>query len=564
MIRRLVLVALFAIPFVTPSPAQAGGFEYVGSGTRAFGRGGAFMARADDPMALRYNPAALAFNPGYQLQLGSHVAFYDACMQRANGYDDGDGDGADFVSDAAIFESRFGYPDPSDPGNFASQPFPRVCRNGYPGPSPQLVFSAHPIPELGFAIGILAPSAVGNATWGNPDGSVDVDGMNLPSPARYNLVQQDLLLFHPSIGVGYSPAKWISIGVTLQWGVAIASFTNHTSVGSGLEDPADDIRTEVNITDPFIPAIIASVHLVPIEQLDIVAMARISDGINGNGTLGVTTGVFGTSGVGSYTPYTTELAGARLSAGQPWEFGLSARYAHRTAPRRRETLETGPEISDGDEVERESRPIADPMADETFDVELDVVYQVNSQVSDFVVTPPEGATAGICEEDSDCSAGPTLAATLPATLPIPKGWRDQLSIRLGGDWNILPNQLAIRGGVHFETSGLSQRYQTPDFLPGMRLGLHLGATYRIDRFDVSIAYGHIFQFDETVSDAQHRLIAAQDGGMGAYTCPGGEYMGGQPVSRRGCYPTGYGSVVNAATFRAEYNVISLSARYNFE
>jgi hypothetical protein len=65
----------------------------------------------------------------------------------------------------------------------------------------------------------------------------------------------------------------------------------------------------------------------------------------------------------------------------------------------------------------------------------------------------------------------------------------------------------------------------------MRLGQHVGATLRVERFDVSVAYAHVFQFDETVE--------------------------------RGCYPRGLGSVINAGTYRAEYNLLSLSLRYHF-
>src|SRR5690606_15571458 len=146
-------------------------------------------------------------------------------------------------------DSRYGtFDEFSDPENFSNQSFPRVCRSGFPGPSPQLVFTGHPIPELGFAIGLLAPSGVGSGAWGDGDGSVDVDGTLLPSPVRYALVEQDLLLFHPSISVGWSPIKEIAFGLTLQWGIAIVDFVNHTSSGSGAEDPGADVRTELSVS----------------------------------------------------------------------------------------------------------------------------------------------------------------------------------------------------------------------------------------------------------------------------------------------------------------------------
>lgn len=550
----LLVVVLAALPSV----ARAGGLEYVTPGTRAFGRGGAFMARADDPMALRFNPAALANLAGYQIYLSSHLAFYDACVQRSGGYDDSG------VSDTAIADSRFGFADPSDPNNFAAMQFPEVCRNGAPGPSPQLIFSMHPMEGLGIAFGILAPAGVGSASWGNGDGTVTANGVELPSPVRYQIVQQSVLLFWPSIGVGYSPIPELSFGATFMWGIATIDYTTMTNAGSGPQDPATDARARLELADYFVPAAVFSVHITPIDALDIAVMGRISDGIDGDGSLTVTTGAFGTSMPGSYTPYTTRLEGALLHAGQPWEFGVSIRYADRIHPRHR-----NPEQS-----ARLMGQVDDPMLNERWDLELDVVYTLNSQVTDYVTRPPPGQSVGICEGDRDCvnegTAG--LMVGLPATIPITKGWSDQISIRVGGDWNVLPGMLALRAGAHFETSGMNQYYQGPDFMPGMRLGLHLGATFRIERFDVSIAYGHIFQFDHTVTEGRARH-SASTGGRGVddtYTCRDASgtiietYDPDMPVVQRGCYPPGFGSVMNAGTYRAEYNVVSLDVRYHFE
>lgn len=538
---------------LSPTLAHAGGFEFAGPGTRALGRGGAFMARADDPMALGYNPAALAFLPGYQLQLGSHLIFYDACVDRAGGYDDSD------VSSTWAFESRFGAPDSGDPGNWVNQPFPQVCRSGAPGPSPQLVFTMHPLPELGIGFGILAPSGVGSGHWGNDDGTLEANGQTLPTPTRYGLVSQELLLFYPSVGVGYSPVEWLSFGVTLQWGIAVVDFVNHTSAGSGPEDPGDDVRTHLQAFDGFVPAAIFSAHIVPIDQLDITLMARVSDGIDAGATLNLTTGTYGTGQVGSLRPLRTELPGTRLQAGLPMQFGLGVRYADRTERRYRDPEEAG----------RVTGRVEDRMQNEVWDIELDLVYTYNGAVKDFVVTPPAGAAANVCEADGSDDPEGCLSrfdASLPGQLPLPHGWSDQFSARLGADWNVVPGTVALRAGTHFETSGLSSRYQIQDVLPGMRLGLHLGATFRFDIFDFSIAYAHIFQWSETVTaaDANYRHVAAT-GMEGQCPDPGGaDYDPENPVTSRGCYPQGFGNAVNAGTYHAEFNVVSASVRMHFQ
>lgn len=541
--RALVLVSLLAASGFVPAIAHAGGFEYIGAGTRAFGRGGAFMARADDPMALGYNPAALAFLPGYQLMLGSHLAFYDACVQRSGGYDDTN------VSGTSIFDSRFGTG--SDP--WVQQSFPQVCRGGYPGPSPQLVFTGRVLPELGFGVGILAPSGVGNGTWGNMDGTIEANGMTLPTPTRYALVHQDLLLFHPTVGIGWSPVEWLSIGVSFQWGIAMVTNINHTNAGMGPEDPAQDVRTVLQAEDFFVPAVIFSAHFVPIDALDVVLTARLSDGIDAGASLNLTTGWFGTGQEFSLVPQETSLTGVRLQAGQPLEFGLGVRYADRREERR---------YRDHDQAERITGRIQDPMQTENWDIELDITYLHNGTVRDFVVTPPPGASVGVCEGplvNGMCSG--RVSAPLPNGLPLPHGWADQVSVRLGGDWNVIPGTLALRLGSHFESSGFSTRYQIQDFVPGMRLGLHAGVTLRVERFDFSFAYGHIFQFTESTADANFRMIAAT-GSEGQ--CAGAPaYDPAQPVTSRGCYPQGAGSVVNAATYTGDFNVISAQVGYHF-
>jgi len=554
MLRRAHVGLVSVCILLAPAVAQAGGLEFTSAGTRSFGRGGAFMARADDPTALRWNPAALANLGGYQLSVGSHLIFYDACMARSGGYDDSG------VSTSSGFESIFG---PSyDPSGYLSRDFPEVCRSGPPGPSPQVVASFHLMEGLGIAFGILAPAAAGSSTWGNGDGTFTAaDGTLLPSPVRYQIVEQNVLLFWPSVGIGYSPIPELSFGATFMWGISTINFTTMTSAGGGPQDPAQDARANLELADYFVPAAALSVHITPIDALDITVMARFSDEIQGDGTLSVTTGVFGTSMADSYQPYVTRLEDARLRAPQPWEFGIGIRYADRIRRRHR----------DPERVSRLTGQVDDPMLNERWDIELDVVYFYNGRVTDFVMYPPD-APVGICEADDDCSEGPSLTANLPSAIPITKGWQDQISIRLGGDVNILPGMLAIRGGVHFETSGMNPNWQTPDFMPGMRLGLHLGGTFRIDRFDISIAYGHIFQFDHTVSDPRVRH-SASTGGRGAddsWTCRDGDgnviegYDESMPVVNRGCYPGGFGSLVNGGTYSAQFNVFSLNLRYHFE
>lgn len=560
------LAAAMAVlsPFaLAPSTAHAGGFEFSGAGTRPLGRGGAFAARADDGLALLYNPAMLADLPDSQIHLSAGLGFLDACVQRDGTY------GGALLGGSTIATSIFDT-SPTDPDAWTRDAFPRVCNSGPPQILPQIVGNVRLADDLALAFGILAPNGIGASHWGNGNGAVTVAGDTTgnplrPTPTRYALTEANLLLFYPSVGFGWRPIEWLRVGLTLQWGIGIISFTNYTNSGIGSEDPSTDIRTQLSVVSPFVPAGILTVHFVPHESVDIVLGGRISDAVGGvvpaQGDLTLTTTPYANAANGTMEAQAeaTTIHGTTLHSGQPWRFWTGFRYGHRLRPR----AYTRP----GDARLRPGPD--DPMADELFDLELDVVYEYNRQVTDFVVTNPAGATANI--RPAGCSMGDASCLSpipVPRTLPLAHGWSDDIVFRLGGDVNVIPGFLSFRAGASFELpvdTGY-RRWMTNDFIQGWRLGLHVGGTIRIDNhFDLSIAYAHIFS--ETVvvgADAGFRQVAAT-GSMGQCTGTGGNtYDPNNPVVSRGCFPQGFGTVVNQGTYTQEFNVASISGTYHFD
>lgn len=73
--------ALFLFATVASSTASAGGLYFTDRGVRPLGRGGAFIAGADDAGAVAYNPAGLAF-AGNQFLLDASWLQYSATYQR--------------------------------------------------------------------------------------------------------------------------------------------------------------------------------------------------------------------------------------------------------------------------------------------------------------------------------------------------------------------------------------------------------------------------------------------------------------------------------------------------
>ncbi|GAB4199084.1 MAG: hypothetical protein OHK0013_08850 [Sandaracinaceae bacterium] len=538
--------------------AQAGGFELSGVGTRGMGRGGAFAARADDSLALALNPAMLA-DVDAQVLLNAHLIVWDACVARSGTYA-GDTMGEQpYTAGGTIFAPGDGV----DPSTWANQAFPRVCNGGIPQIVPQIMANVRLTDELGLGFGIVAPNGVGTARFGAEDGTVTVNGQRLPTPVRYMVTGQDLALFFPSVGVGYRPVDWLRIGLTLQWGIGIVSFTNYTNSGTSpigvrgtiAEDPASDIRTRLSVVDPFVPAGVLSVHAVPHDNFEIMVSARISDAVGGavpaQGSLELTTGAYGTSNDGSYVPTTTTIQGATLHAGQPFLFTLAMRYADRTRPR--SYHRTAEQALTG--------RIEDGIQNENFDVELDVVYEQLSQITDFVVTTPAGSSGQL---RTGGPAGGTNTVPIPSPLPIPHGWSDLLTLRLGSDINVIPGTFAVRAGASFEipVDDRYKRYLQNDFIGGWRLGLHAGATLRVERFDISLAYGFFLGETVNVTDPRVRQINALDS-QGVCT-DSAVYDPARPVTSRGCYPNGFGPVVNGGQFSQMFHAVSLGATYHFE
>lgn len=554
-----VSLALGAQALAAPSTALAGGFELSGTGTRGMGRAGAFSARVDDSLALALNPAALA-DADSQVLLNVSLMVWDACVTRAGTYG-GSGDPEDFYTGGGTI---FAPGDGEDPSLWAAAAFPRVCNGGMPQIVPQIMANVRVTNDFGIGFGLIAPNGLGTARWGNDDGTVTVNGQRLPTPVRYMVTSQDLMLFFPSIGFGYRPFDWLSVGLTLQWGIGIIDFVNYTNSGTAAsgapgtvaDDPSADIRTHLNVVDPFVPAGILSLHFTPIDALDIVVSARISDSVGGvlpaQGSIELTTGIYGRDDDISYVPTNARIENTTLSAGQPFQVSLALRYADRIRPRRH--LRTASQVLTG--------AIEDSMTDENFDLELDVVYEQLSQVTDFVVTMPAGSS-GVLRTGG--ASGSSTSVPIPTPLPIAHGWSDLMTFRLGSDINVVPGTFALRAGASFElpVDDKYRRYLQNDFIGGWRLGLHAGATLRVDRFDISLAYGFFLgeTIDVSASDANLRQInATRSEGVCA---SGSGYDASQPVTSTGCYPSGFGSVVNAGRYEQMHHAISLGANYHF-
>jgi hypothetical protein len=314
--------------------------------------------------------------------------------------------------------------------------------------------------------------------------------------------------------------KQLSIGATFQWGIGNFNFRNFTRAVSG-EGFNRDILTDLAATDAFIPRVAFSVHVVPHDNLDITAGFLWSDDVSASGTLDLNYGFYADpnaatnpecASAGCVLPSPNHYDNVSLAAPQPWQLNAAIRYAHRITPRPR----------DVGAIERLSSRVEDPMSNEVFDIELDFVYELNSRVEDFVVDVP-GAMLEYQFVNSMGMAEAGDAIPVPPSIALPHRWKDQWSLRLGGDYNVIPGMAAVRAGFSYESSGVNEAYQAIDFFVGSRIGIHAGLTVRLGRIDVSLAYAHFFQETVEVTTAvalYEQTSAAPPGeivGAGKYT-----------------------------------------------
>jgi long-subunit fatty acid transport protein len=130
---------------------------------------------------------------------------------------------------------------------------------------------------------------------------------------------------------------------------------------------------------------------------------------------------------------------------------------------------------------------------ELFDLEIDLEYEAWSRVERF---------------DLD---GQGLVATLLAQridigrIQIEKQWKNTWSLHVGGDVEVVPGLLALRGGLLHESAVADPRYAHVDFVSGRQWGGAVGASLFLSGFELAFAYDYRHQPSVTVTEGQARV-----------------------------------------------------------
>ncbi len=491
---------------MVPSLALAGGLEYTAAGAQALGRGGAVAARADDPMVLAYNPAGLAELRGTQLLFNFNVAMMDACIDPIGYYGwntYGTAETTEFTDpdtgETVLLD--LGNSDPNVPQDpYYSDPMDTVCLDQAMLLVPQLVVTSRLHERVGIGLGLIFPAAQPVGRWGGENGLIRNDEGELrPSPVRYAQLQLGMIGVFPTVGVGVRIIDELRLGAALQWGMVSFDSSAMTSSASGTA-PQQDIVYKLHGDDMFVPSLTVSAHAVPIDEIDVVVAFKWQDAVSGNAELTTVTGIFNPNMV----PHVNDgLKVNEVRQGMPWKLAGGIRYANRYAPR--------PEGTGTDEADEVwGGTIHDPLSDERWDIELDVEYQFNSKNDVQHIEYEPGQAIYFEDLDGNLSKAVEFPPPNKPYQDIPKKWKDQASIRLGGTYNVVREILGISAGAHYENRGVDPAYKQPDFWPLERLGLHAGFTVRVLKtWDFVFSYAHIFQETLTVATPPHCMNEAE-------------------------------------------------------
>ena len=432
----LILIAI-AIPAVlcarAPS-ATAGGMEFPENGTRALGRAGAFVAKADDPTAIVLNPAGLGYVKGLNLTFDNNLIRQGLCFQRAGQY-----------------------PGEPAPYSFSGQPYPEVCRNlegmfYVPMLSASYDFG---LEDWTFALGGYGPHAVGRRQFPMTVTVRDPDGrpVRAPGPTRYDTEQMNIIVMFYTAAAAYRPASWLSLGAALQVVYAEVHYATWVPLSAN-QDPDSDIRFQIATKGASVTGLLSALAK-PVKGLSIGASVRFPVKVTTRGDAWLTLPAY-MSALG--TPL--EWMEGRKKASMITELPLA--------------LRTG--IRYGQRIE------GHPNAPELWDIELDVIWERWSAV----VSMDTQLNATLLDDRMEVFKlnhfyQDTSEFRLGGSFTIPR--------KLGGGW------LTIRLGTYYGSNASPKEYTRLNYAAWARVGLFLGLSYRIAGVDLHLAFSHIWNGD---------------------------------------------------------------------
>lgn len=535
-----------------PRDARASNItEVPDNGSEQMGRGGAWVARASDPLATTFNPAGLAGQPS-RVTIQSSLIFHYTCFTRIKAAND---TSIDLLADGATGR------------------FPRVCNDIEPTFNPQFGGTLRVTDRLGIGALVIGPSSAGERNF--PEFVEDSTGTRRAAPQRYLLTRQAGIILFPTVGVGYEIASNLRLGVSFGWGFAkVKSAAATVALNSGGQTSDNDVRAILQARDYFIPRVSTGALWSASPNVDLAAWYQWTDSIRATGDVGTATSYYTAanargddsrvgygdtifSDCGTGRPQDEGKCGggdnAKAKLAVPMEAKVGLRYHRPRVSLEKAELKEAPA---GTSYRR------DPLANDLFDVELDLTWANNSAIDALEVRfPSDPSGAGSLPVSG-------ISSQIPPNADQTRRFRDVFGVRLGGDYNVLPDQLALRAGAYIETNGGRDQFQHLDFAPSQRIGFALGGTYRIrlgkdpartDAIEIMAGYGHTFFADQSRTDRN----ASGLGALAGTPCPADATVAGPNRCSDGSQRYRTAWPVNLGTITNAMNVINVGVAYRF-
>jgi len=437
---------------LVPVAGRAGGFEFPDNGVQGIARGGAFTAKADDPSALVYNVAGLAKLRGTHVLLDANLCMLSSSLARSGTYPD------DTYLDAS--QGQVTMP-------WSGRPFPKVDNQAGMFPLPVGVVTTDfglRLP-LTFAFGAYGPSSVGKRAFPTEVTIRDAAGNSItaPAPQRFDLVDASIFIVYPTLAVAWQPLPWLSVGGAFQWG--IANIQQHVYAMAWIDNPnlcrtgeayACQVRAGLDLWDSFAPTGLVGALARPVPHVEVGASVRLpfDADLSGDGELAVPASLGG---------FAVNATGAKLTVKMPLIARFGARYYF------------------------------GPREEERADIEADVTYETWSRVDTFVT-------------DFATDLG-------TITVTVPHHYRDTVSLRLGGAYNLRVGRgrLPLRAGFYYDGAAAPVEWSRLDFDAFTRLGFTAGAGYTLKGITLNAALAYLHSLPRTVTNSEVTPIYALPG-----------------------------------------------------
>jgi len=491
--RRFAVVSLISVLWA--GSAMAAGLYTPDLGVKAMGRGGAFVATADDNSALYYNPAGLFQMDGFQINGGLLGHSHSTCFTRAGG-------------DGRYKISPDGYYQMDTAGNLVTDGSYAPAHNDpqfRPIPAASISYGFEN-PDLTIAFGLYAPLA----PW--------VDYPNQWGANRYRLTRMTMLQGNFALGAGWRlPGKmnWLAIGGTfqimtigMQQDFYASADLEATGRNLNPEDAQWDVFTkfEAHQTRPFGNF---GIMILPHDMIRIGVSFAPPYEFKGKGSVELS-GEMG----GRYLSQMEEEFGPLLELLEVDLEGFAdPLLIHGTddditvTTNQPAVLKAGIAFQPAPWFDIEVNghfefwQVAEEILASDIDVPLnhcegeDCVGLMEELQSRTDPVDPCDETLGLV----DCSAlGNYRGSDGEGNHAMPQNWKNSAGIRIGGELQPYPGRLGIRFGYAFEATAIPDETINITMIDNDKHLIGLGLSSYFEGFEFHITYAHIIRQSRTV------------------------------------------------------------------